>query len=97
MAKKRTINELRQTKDSVYKHPWMNEQELTESEKVLLDKMNVKAMLIIQIEETLQEIKLPMDKNVLYQMSRKELNGLLEMLNNMEENRKKYAKDETND
>jgi len=97
MARKRTINELRQTKDSVYKHPWMDKQELTESEKILLDKMNVKAMLIIQIEETLQEIKLPMDKNVLYQMSRKELNGLLEMLNNMEENRKKYAKDETND
>ena len=97
MARKRTINELRQTKDSVYKHPWMDKQELTENEKVLLNKMNVKAMLIIQIEETLQEIKLPMDKNVLYQMSRKELNGLLEMLNNMEENRKKYAKDETND
>jgi len=97
MARKRTINELRQTKDSVYKHPWMDKQELTENEKVLLNKMNVKAMLIIKIEETLQEIKLPMDKNVLYQMSRKELNGLLEMLNNMEENRKKYAKDETND
>ncbi len=97
MAKKRTINELRQTKDSVYKHPWMNKQQLTESEKVILDKMNVKAMLIIQIEETLQEIKLPIDKNVLYQMSRKELNGLLEMLNNMEKNRKTYAKDETND
>jgi len=97
MARKRTINELRQTKDSVYKHPWMDKQELTENEKVLLNKMNVKAMLIIKIEETLQEIKLPMDKNVLYQMSREELNGLLEMLNNMEENRKKYAKDETND
>ena len=97
MAKKRTINELRQTKDSVYKHPWMGKQELTENEKVLLDKMNIKAMLIIQIEETLQEIKLPMDKNVLYQMSREELNGLIEMLNNMQENRKKYAKDETND
>lgn len=97
MGKKRTINELRQTKDSVYKHPWMDKQELTENEKVLLDKMNIKAMLIIQIEETLQEIKLPMDKNVLYQMSREELNGLIEMLNNMQENRKKYARDETND
>lgn len=74
-----------------------NKPKLTQAEKILLDKMNVKAMLIIQIEETLQKIKLPMDKNVLYQMEDEELKGLLEMLNSMEENRKKYVKDETKD
>ena len=28
MAKKRTINEIRQVKDSVYKHPWEEKQKL---------------------------------------------------------------------
>lgn len=65
-------------------------------EQELLNKMNTKAMLIIQIEETLQEIKLPMDKNALYDMGEDELAGLLEMLNSAKENRKKYVKDETN-
>lgn len=63
----------------------------------LLSKMNTKALLIIQIEESLREIKLPIDKNVLYQMDEEGLTGLLEMIESMEENRKKYAKDETKD
>ena len=60
-------------------------------EQELLNKMNTKAMLIIQIEETLHEIKLPMDKNVLYDMGEDELAGLLEMLNSAKENRKKIC------
>jgi hypothetical protein len=73
------------------------EKKLKPYEQELLNKMNTKAMLIIQIEETLHEIKLPMDKNVLYDMGEDELAGLLEMLNSAKENRKKYVKDETND
>jgi len=70
---------------------------LSEFEKSLLDNMNKRAMLIIHIEETLKEIKVPMDKNVLYEMEEDELVGLFEMLSSAKENRKKYAKDETND
>jgi len=70
---------------------------LSEFEKSLLDNMNKRAMLIIHIEETLKEIKVPMDKNVLYEMEEDELVGLFEMLLSAKENRKKYAKDETND
>jgi hypothetical protein len=62
----------------------------------LLSKMNTKAMLIIQIEETLSKIKLPIDKDFLYQMQEKDLVEFLEMLAMIEKNRKKFVNDETN-
>ena len=42
MAKQRTINEIRQVKDTVYKHP-----ELNEVEQNLLNDLNYKAKLIL--------------------------------------------------
>mgnify|MGYP006872147899 FL=1 len=45
MAKQRTINEIRQVKDTVYKHP-----ELNEVEQNLLNDLNYKAKLILKIE-----------------------------------------------
>jgi len=71
--------------------------ELTTFEKGLLGRMNTRAMLIVQIEETLRDLKLPMDKNVLYEMEDEKLVTFLEMFTSARENRKKYAKIETND
>ena len=71
--------------------------ELTTFEKELLGRMNTRAMLIVQIEETLRDLKLPMDKNVLYEMEDEKLVTFLEMFTSARENRKKYAKIETND
>ena len=49
MAKKeRTLNEIRQVKDSVYKHP--HHHDLTDVEKNLLKELNYKAKLILDIE-----------------------------------------------
>ena len=70
--------------------------ELTTFEQELLNKMNTKAMLIVQIEEWLQDLKLPMDKSVLYDMEEDHLNSFLEMLASAKENRKKYGNVETN-
>ena len=73
------------------------EKELTAFEKGLLGRMNTRAMLIVQIEETLRDLKLPMDKNVLYEMEDEKLVTFLEMFTSARENRKKYGKIETND
>lgn len=75
----------------------MSKETLTTFEKELLSKMNTRAMLIVQIEETLQELKLPMDKNVLYDMGEEHLNAFLEMFASAKKNRKKYGNLETND
>lgn len=67
----------------------MNRQDLKPHEIELLNKLNSKAMLIIQIEDALREIKLPMDKNVLYELEEEKLADFLEMLSSAKENRKK--------
>ena len=67
----------------------MKKEELTTFERELLNKMNIQSMLIIQIEDALKEIKLPMDKNILYQMNTEDLTEFLEMVERMKENRKK--------
>lgn len=75
----------------------MKKEELTTFERELLNKMNIQSMLIIQIEDALKEIKLPTDKNILYQMNTEDLTEFLEMVERMKENRKKYdSKNETN-
>ena len=74
----------------------MKKETLTHFEQELLNKMNTKAMLIVQIEEWLQDLKLPMDKSVLYDMEEDHLTAFLEMLASAKENRKKYGKVETN-
>lgn len=75
----------------------MSKETLTTFEKELLSKMNTRAMLIVQIEETLQDLKLPMDKNALYDMDDEHLTAFLEMFSSAKENRKKYGNLETND
>ena len=67
----------------------MKKQELTLAEQKILKGLNTRAALIIQVEETLREAKLPMDMNALHSMTDKEIVGVLELLENMKENRKK--------
>ena len=67
----------------------MKKQELTLAEQKILKGLNTRAALIIQVEETLREVKLPMDMNVLHSMTDEEIVGVLELLENMKENRKK--------
>ena len=66
----------------------MKKEELTAAEQRILKGLNTRAALIIQVEETLQEVKLPMDRNVLHSMTDEEIVGVLELLENMKENRK---------
>ena len=73
----------------------MYKENLTSAEKQILKGLNIRAMLIIQIEEALRDIKLPMDKKVLYEMSDDSLVGFLEKLSNLDNNRKNNTKDET--
>jgi len=65
-----------------------NKENLTSAEAKILKGLNIRAMLIIQIEESLMNNKLPMDKTLLYEMSDEKLSGLLELLENMENSRK---------
>lgn len=66
----------------------MKKEELTAAEQRILKGLNTRAALIIQVEETLREVKLPMDRNVLHSMTDEEIVGVLELLENMKENRK---------
>ncbi len=66
----------------------MKKEELTSVEQRILKGLNARAALIIQVEETLREVKLPMDKSVLHSMTDEEIVGVLELLENMKENRK---------
>lgn len=75
----------------------MEKIKLTQFEQKLVKEMNTRAMLIIQIDETLKNLKLPMDREVLYSMNEEKLMDLLEMLNSAIENRKKYGNVETSD
>lgn len=75
----------------------MEKIKLTQFEQKLVKEMNTRAMLIIQIDETLKNLKLPMDREVLYSMDEEQLKGLLEMLDSAIENRKKYGRIETTD
>lgn len=75
----------------------MEKTKLTQFEQKLVKEMNTRAMLIIQIDETLKNLKLPMDRELLYSMDEEKLMNLLEMLNSAIENRKKYGNIETSD
>ena len=54
------------------------EKNLTKAEKVVLNKLNVKAALILQVEEIFSEAKIPMDISLLYDMTEEDLLGLIE-------------------
>ena len=69
----------------------MNDNNLTLAEKELLKKLNLRAMKIVQIEETLKEIKLPIDRDYLYLVEEEVLDNILEMLSNAVKNREAYV------
>lgn len=72
--KERTINELRQVKDSVYDHP--NNKDLTEVEQNLMNELNYKATLILKIEKLLTEKEVPLNVKSLYAFSIEELESV---------------------
>lgn len=69
--------------------------DLNKQEQKLLDNLNARASMIIQIEEILKEAKVPIDVNYLYTLENEQLESALEMFSKMEENRKKYSNVET--
>ena len=72
------------------------EKNLTKAEKVILSKLNVKAALILQVEEIFSEAKIPMDVSLLYDMTEDDLLGLIETWapENVEARRAKMTKRE---
>ena len=75
--KNRTLNELRQVKDSVYNHPKRND--LTDVEQNLLNDLNYQAQLAMMLEDKLKTRKAPYNTEALYSFSIEELESLLEM------------------
>jgi len=70
----RTVNELRQVKDSVYDHP--NNKTLTKVEQNLMNELNYKATLILKIEKLLDERNVPVNSKSLYGFSIEELESV---------------------
>lgn len=78
MAKKRTLNEIRQVKDSIYNHPHQQKHpDLTEVEQNLLNELNYKAKLILDIESLFKSKKLPCNTEALYKFDVKKLESIL--------------------
>ena len=74
MAKQRTINEIRQVKDSVYTHP---KSHLTAQEQRLLDELNYKAKVILDIEAAFEKNGIPVNSKKLYELDIKRLESIL--------------------
>ena len=74
MAKQRTINEIRQVKDSVYNHP---KSHLTAQEQRLLDDLNYKSKVILDIEAAFAKNEIPMNTKRLYDLDIKMLESIL--------------------
>ena len=74
MARKRTINELRQVKDSVYNHP--HNKNLSEVEQNLMNDLNYKAALILKLEKMFEEKGVPVNSKSLYGFSTEELESV---------------------
>jgi len=55
-----------------------NEKNLTKSERKILKGLNIKAALILQVEEIFQNAKISIDKSLLYDMTEEDLMGLIE-------------------
>tara|TARA_B100001057_G_scaffold500097_1_gene613466 strand:+ start:5420 stop:5662 length:243 start_codon:yes stop_codon:yes gene_type:complete len=75
--KNRTLNELRQVKDTVYNNP--KNKNLTEVEQNLLNDLNYQAQLAMMLEEKLKARKAPYSTEAVYSFSIEELESLLEM------------------
>ncbi len=72
--KERTINELRQVKDTVYNHP--NNKDLSEVEQNLMNELNYKATLILKLEKMFEEKSVPVNSKSLYSFSTEELESV---------------------
>jgi hypothetical protein len=72
--KERTLNELRQVKDTVYNHP--NNKDLSEVEQNLMNELNYKASLILKLEDMFKEKSVPVDSKSLYSFSIAELESV---------------------
>ena len=72
--KERTLNELRQVKDTVYNHP--NNKDLSEVEQNLMNELNYKASLILKLEDMFKEKSVPVDSKSLYSFSIAELESI---------------------
>ena len=72
--KERTLNELRQVKDTVYNHP--NNKDLSEVEQNLMNELNYKASLILKLEDMFKEKSVPVDSKSLYSFSIEELESV---------------------
>ena len=57
-----------------------NERNITLSERTILKGLNIRASLILQVEEILREIKIQMNPDVLYSLDEEALLGLIETL-----------------
>ena len=77
MAKKRTLNDLRLVKDSVYRHP--HRHGLTEVENNLLNELNYKAKLILDIEAMFKSKGVPCNTKNLFNLNEKQLESVLEV------------------
>ena len=71
-----------------------NERNITLSERTILKGLNIRASLILQVEEILREIKIQMNPDVLYSLDEEALLGLIETLDpeNQKELKAKLAK-----
>ena len=72
--KERTLNELRQVKDSVYDMP--RTETMTSVEQNLLDELNYKASLILKLEDMFKEKNVPVDSKSLYTFTIKQLESV---------------------
>ena len=78
--KERTINELRQVKDTVYTMP--RNKEISEVEQNLLDGLNYKASLILKLEDMFKDKNVPVDSKSLYTFTTKQLESVWTLWNN---------------
>jgi hypothetical protein len=75
----------------------INEKNLTPAEQLILKELNTRALLIIKAEKVLKSAKVPIDHNILYELSEDDLIGLCETwdLENQKELRDKHMNNET--
>lgn len=81
--KERTLNELRQVKDTVYTMP--RNKDISKVEQNLLDGLNYKASLILKLEDMFNNKKVPVNAKSLYTFTTKQLESIWTLWNTDEE------------
>lgn len=72
--KERTLNELRQVKDTVYTMP--RNKDISDVEQNLLNELNYKASLILKLEDMFNDKKVPVSAKALYTFTTKQLESI---------------------